>query len=100
MTNETVKCGLFLLGGIVIGALGATAVSRGKLKGLKPLASDVLSHGYDIRDKVLETVDGAREDVADVFAEAEAKSKARRSAASPEVEEAALLKKAPGTSAA
>ena len=36
MNREVVKCGLFLLGGIAIGAIGATVVSRGKLKGIKP----------------------------------------------------------------
>lgn len=48
MNREVVKCGLFLLGGIAIGAIGATVVSRGKLKGIKPIASDLLSRGYDV----------------------------------------------------
>lgn len=63
MNREVVKCGLFLLGGIAIGAIGATVVSRGKLKGIKPIASDLLSRGYDVREKVLEKVDAAREDI-------------------------------------
>ena len=54
MNREVVKCGLFLLGGIAIGAIGATVVSR----------------GYDVREKVLEKVDAAREDISDVLAEA------------------------------
>ena len=88
MNNEVVKCGLFLLGGIVIGALGATAIKKGALKGLRPVAADVLSRGYDIREKVLEKVDAAREDLSDVLAEAQAKSEARRTAADPEIAEA------------
>ena len=38
--NETTKYGLFFLGGIVLGALGAVAVTRGKLD-VKPLATDL-----------------------------------------------------------
>lgn len=87
MNNEVVKCGLFLLGGIVIGAIGATAVKKGALKGLRPVAADVLSRGYDIREKVLEAVDSAREDVADVLAEAQTKAEARRAQKDPEIAE-------------
>ena len=39
--NETTKYGLFFLGGVVLGALGAVAVTRGKLD-VKPLATDLL----------------------------------------------------------
>ena len=88
MNSEVTKCGLFLLGGIVLGAIGATAVSRGKLKSLKPLCSDILSRGYDIREKVLEKVDEAREDISDVLAEAQAKSESRRKAQDPELDAA------------
>mgnify|MGYP000047703492 FL=1 len=89
MNREVVKCGLFLLGGIAIGAIGATVVSRGKLKGIKPIASDLLSRGYDVREKVLEKVDAAREDISDVLAEAQAKSEERRSDKEPVLQEAA-----------
>ena len=85
MNREVVKCGLFLLGGIAIGAIGATVVSRGKLKGIKPIASDLLSRGYDVREKV----DAAREDISDVLAEAQAKSEERRSDKEPVLQEAA-----------
>ena len=89
MNREVVKCGLFLHGGIAIGAIGATVVSRGKLKGIKPIASDLLSRGYDVREKVLEKVDAAREDISDVLAEAQAKSEARRSDKEPVLQDAA-----------
>lgn len=89
MNREVVKCGLFLLGGIAIGAIGATVVSRGKLKGIKPIASDLLSRGYDVREKVLEKIDAAREDISDVLAEAQAKSEERRSDKEPVLQEAA-----------
>ena len=45
--NETTKYGLFFLGGVVLGALGAVAVTRGKLD-VKPLATDLLSAGIDL----------------------------------------------------
>ena len=77
MNREVVKCGLFLLGGIAIGAIGAT------------VASDLLSRGYDVREKVLEKVDAAREDISDVLAEAQAKSEERRSDKEPVLQEAA-----------
>ena len=61
----------------------------GKLKGIKPIASDLLSRGYDVREKVLEKVDAAREDISDVLAEAQAKSEERRSDKEPVLQEAA-----------
>ena len=46
--NNTTKYGLFFLGGVVVGALGAVAITRGKLN-VKPLAADLLSTGLDLR---------------------------------------------------
>ena len=37
--NENLKYGLFFLGGVALGAVGAVAVSRGKLD-LKPFATE------------------------------------------------------------
>ena len=42
--NENMKYGLFFLGGLALGAIGAVAVSKGKLD-LKPMAADLLSRG-------------------------------------------------------
>lgn len=75
--TETTKYGLFFLGGVVVGALGAVAISRGKLD-VKPLATDLLSTGLDLRDKVMAGVEGVKEDLADVMAEAEVKSQERK----------------------
>ena len=86
--TETTKYGLFFLGGVVVGALGAVAISRGKLD-VKPLASDLLSTGMDLRDKVMAGVEGVKEDLADVMAEAEVKSQERRLA--KEAQQAATL---------
>lgn len=75
--NNTTKYGLFFLGGVVVGALGAVAITRGKLN-VKPLAADLLSTGLDLRDKVMAGVEGVKEDLADVMAEAEVKSQERK----------------------
>ena len=67
--NETTKYGLFFLGGVVLGALGAVAVTRGKLD-VKPLATDLLSAGIDLKEKALSAVESAKEDIADAVAQA------------------------------
>ena len=75
--NETTKYGLFFLGGVV---LGAVAVTRGKLD-VKPLATDLLSAGIDLKEKALCAVESAREDIADAVAEAQVKSQERKAKA-------------------
>ncbi len=77
--NTTTKCGLFFLGGLVVGALGAVAISRGRLD-IKPLASDLVSGGMQLRDKVMAGVESVREDIEDVVAEAQVKTEAKRQA--------------------
>lgn len=77
--NETTKYGLFFVGGVLVGALGAVALTRGKLD-VKPLATELLSSGIDLKDKLMAGVDGVREDLADVMAEAEVKAQERRAA--------------------
>ena len=77
--NETTKYGLIFAGGVIVGALGAVALTRGKLD-VKPLATNLLSAGMGLRDKVLAGVDGVREDIADVMAEAEVKVQEKRAA--------------------
>ena len=61
--NQTTKYGLFFVGGLVVGALGAVAIAKGKkFGGVKPLASSLLSAGIDVKDKVLAGVEGVKED--------------------------------------
>ena len=91
--NETTKYGLYFLGGVVVGALGAVALTRGKLD-VKPLATNILSTGMDLRDKVMGGVEGVKEDLADVMAEAEVKSQERKLA--KEAAEAAQTEAAQG----
>lgn len=77
--NQNVKYGLFFLGGLAVGALGAVVVTRGKLS-VKPLASSLLSQGIDLKEKALAAVDGMKEELADVVAEAQVKSQEKREA--------------------
>ena len=85
--NETTKYGLIFAGGVIVGALGAVALTRGKLD-VKPLATNLLSAGMGLRDKVLAGVDGVREDIADVMAEAEVKVQEKRAAKEAAAEQA------------
>ena len=84
--NETFKYALFFLGGVAVGAIGAVAVSRGKLD-VKPLATNLLSSGMELRDKIMAGVEGVKEDLADVVAEAEVKAQEKK--LQKEAEEAA-----------
>lgn len=77
--NTGFKFGLFLLGGIALGALGAVAVSRGKLD-FKPLAADLLSRGIDVKDALMSKVEAVKEDMEDLAAEARQASEKRKAA--------------------
>ena len=67
--NEKLKYGLFFLGGVTLGVVGAVAVSRGKLD-IKPFATELLSRGMDMKDAVLAKMEGVKEDMEDMVAEA------------------------------
>ncbi len=75
--NENLKYGLFFLGGVALGALGAVAVSRGKLD-IKPLATDLLSRGMDIKDAMLAKMETVKENMDDMVAEARNAAEQRR----------------------
>ena len=77
--NENMKYGLFFLGGLALGAIGAVAASRGKLD-VKPLAADLLSRGMDVKDAVLAKVETVKENVDDMVAEAREASEKRKEA--------------------
>ena len=74
--NENMKYGLFFLGGLALGAIGAVAVSKGKLD-LKPMAADLLSRGMDA---VLAKVETVKENMDDMVAEARHAAEQRREA--------------------
>ncbi len=75
--NSHVPYGVFLLCGVALGAIGAVAVSRGKLD-VKPFATKVLSHGMDIKDALVAKAEALREDVEDIAAEARAQQEERK----------------------
>ncbi len=77
--NSYTKYGLIFLGGVALGALGAVAITRGKLD-IKPLASDLLSGGMALRDKIMTGVEGVKEDIEDVIAEAQIKNREQTTA--------------------
>lgn len=95
--NETTKYGLFFVGGVIVGALGAVALTRGKLD-VKPLATNLLSSGMDLRDKIMAGVEGVKEDFADVVAEAEVKAQEKK--LQKEAQEAAAATETPAAPAA
>lgn len=57
--------------------MGAVALMRGKLD-VKPLATDLLSTGMDLRDKVMAGVETVKEELSDVVAEAEVRAQERK----------------------
>ena len=75
--NENLKYGLFFLGGVTLGVGGAVAVSRGKLD-IKPFATELLSRGMDMKDAVLAKMEGVKEDMEDMVAEARVAAEERR----------------------
>ena len=77
--NETFKYALFFLGGVAVGAIGAVAVSRGKLD-VKPLAADLLSRGMDVKEALAHKVAAVKEDMEDLAAEARAAQEQRKGA--------------------
>ena len=77
--NSGIKFGLFFLGGIALGALGAVALSKGKLN-LKPVAADLISRGMDVKDAQMSTLDAVKEDMEDLAAEARQASEKRKAA--------------------
>lgn len=78
--NEYLKYGLFFLGGAALGAIGAVAVSRGKLD-IKPFATDLMSRGLDAKDALLTKAEAMRENIEDMVAEAHAMSEERKAKA-------------------
>lgn len=75
--NSNVKYALFFLGGVVAGAVGATAVSKGKLD-LKSITTDLISRGIDVKDAVLTKVETVKESVDDLVAEARHEAEQRK----------------------
>lgn len=78
--NNYTKYGLIFLGGVALGALGAMAISRGRVRGVKPLATDLVAGGIALRDKLMSVAEGVKEDIEDVVAEAQLKNQEKKAA--------------------
>ena len=82
--NNGLKYGLFFLGGLALCVVGTVAVTRGKLD-LKPLATDLVSRGMDMKDAIMSKVEAVKEDMEDLAAEArQAADKRKAEAADPQ----------------
>ena len=82
--NNGLKYGLCFLGGLALGVVGTVAVTRGKLD-LKPLATDLVSRGMDMKDAIMSKVEAVKEDMEDLAAEArQAADKRKAEAADPQ----------------
>jgi len=85
--NEGWKYTLFFLGGVAAGAIGTVAAIKNK-DTLKPLATNLISHGLDAKDAVARKIETARENIEDLLAEARHDAEQRREASAAEAEKA------------
>ena len=76
-TGNFWKYGLALGAGVLLGAVGATLLSRGDVD-LKKTAATLLSHGIDLKDKAAEFVETAKENFDDLAAEARHEKEKRK----------------------
>lgn len=88
MNGNWWKYGLFLVGGVAAGALGAVAASRGNVN-LRPFARDLIEGGLNIKDKAAAMVGGAKEQWEDLVAEAAEARENKKLKKAREAEEAA-----------
>ena len=82
--NNGLKYGLFFPGWSGAGRRGHRCRHRGKLD-LKPLATDLVSRGMDMKDAIMSKVEAVKEDMEDLAAEArQAADKRKAEAADPQ----------------
>ncbi len=74
--NGFLKFALVFVGGVVVGALGANAVSRSE--GVRPLAADLISRGMGAKDAFMGKVETLKENVEDLVAEAQSSVEKRK----------------------
>lgn len=65
--SDTSKIVWSVLGGMVLGAMGAAAIKRGSLR---PQTARILSYGYNLKDKLVEQAEVFKENCEDLAAEA------------------------------
>ncbi len=74
--NGFLKFALTFIGGVVVGAVGATAVSRNE--GVRPFAAGLISRGMDAKDAFMGKVETLKENVEDLVAEAQTSAEKRK----------------------
>ncbi len=67
--NEMMRSGLWLLAGVVIGAAGASLMAR-QDSPLRGAVVGTLAQGLAVKDKMLTSLEKAKENVEDLMAEA------------------------------
>jgi hypothetical protein len=77
VTENFWKYGLALGAGVILGAAGAVLLSRGNID-LKKTCATLLSHGMDLKDKAVEIVETAKENIDDLAAEAKHAQETRK----------------------
>ena len=75
--NSFIKYGLAVGAGVALGAAGAILLSRNA--GFKKGLSNMLSYGFDLKDKASTLVEVAKENVEDMTAEARHAHEQRKS---------------------
>ena len=81
--NQGWKYALLFLGGATVGVLGTTAVMKNK-DTLKPLATNLLSHGLDAKDAVARKIETIKENTEDLLAEARHEADQRKESSDTE----------------
>ncbi len=74
--NGFLKFALTFIGGVVVGAVGATVVSRSE--GMRPVATNLISRGMDAKDAFMGKVETLKENMEDLVAEAQSSAEKRK----------------------
>ncbi len=74
--NGLFRFALVFLGGAVVGAIGATALSRSE--GVRPMAANLISRGMDAKDSFMGKVETLKENMEDLVAEAQSSAEKRK----------------------
>lgn len=85
MDNGT-KIALAFLGGAVAGAAALALLNRGKidLEYLKPLATEWINKGMDLKDTLIARVDAMKENMEQMASESRSQAEARKTIVDPE----------------
>ncbi len=74
--NPFSRLGFVFVGGVVLGALGVIALSRGKLQAAT--VGDLIQSGEELGEKIKAGLEGLKEDAAEIIAQAREASARRK----------------------